>query len=194
MWTLPWQAQWQFPLHIITAQAVAVGCVWCSWWQFSIFQCRIASLWIIWLCEYRDMDRIDIGSEMRYQYWYRYRKICNDMQPYLAEWRLYASVNWVSIGSGNDLSSVWSQAITWTNTDLLPIGHLGTNFNEIWIEILTFSFKKIRLKIIVCKMAAILSWPQCVNLKTSRVNSSLIPVYVLSLWLPAMPHLCSCCQ
>ena len=81
MWTLPWQALWQLPLHIITAQAVAVGCVWCSWWQFSTFQCRIASLWIIWLRGYRDMDRIDIGIEMWYQYWYRYRKICNDMQP-----------------------------------------------------------------------------------------------------------------
>ena len=83
MWTLPWQALWQLPLHIITAQAVAVGCVWCSWWQFSTFQCRIASLWIIWLRGYRDMDRIDIGIEMWYRYWYRYRKICNDMQPYL---------------------------------------------------------------------------------------------------------------
>ena len=81
MWILPWQALWQLPLHIITAQAVAVGCVWCSWWQFSTFHCRIASLWIIWLCGYRDMDRIDIGIEMWYQYWYRYRKICNDMQP-----------------------------------------------------------------------------------------------------------------
>ena len=38
MWTLPWQALWQLPLHIITVQAVAVGCVWCSWWQFSTFQ------------------------------------------------------------------------------------------------------------------------------------------------------------
>ena len=80
MWTLPWQALWQLPLHIFTAQAVAVGCVWCSWWQFSTFQCRIASLWI-WLRGYRDMDRIDIGIEMWYQYWYRYQKICNDMQP-----------------------------------------------------------------------------------------------------------------
>ena len=83
MWTLPWQALWQFLLHIIIAQAVAVGCVWCSWWQFSTFQCRITSLWIIWLCGYRDMDRIDIGIEMWYQYWYRYRKICNNMQPAL---------------------------------------------------------------------------------------------------------------
>ena len=46
VWTLPSQALWQFPLHIITAQAVAVCCAWCSWWQFSTLQCRIASLWI----------------------------------------------------------------------------------------------------------------------------------------------------
>ena len=77
MWTLPWQALWQLPQHIITAQAVAVGCVWCSWWQFSTFQCRIASLWIIWLRGYCDMDRIDIGIEMWYQYRCQYRKICN---------------------------------------------------------------------------------------------------------------------
>ena len=82
MWTLPWQALWQLPSHIITAQAVAVGSVWRSWWQFSTFQCRIASFCIIWLLGYRDMDRIDIGIKMWYRYWYRYRKICNDIQPY----------------------------------------------------------------------------------------------------------------
>ena len=64
MWTLSWQALWQLPLHIITAQAVAVGCVWCSWWQLSTFQCRIVSLRIIWLRGYRNMDQIDIGIEM----------------------------------------------------------------------------------------------------------------------------------
>ena len=78
MSTLPCQALWQFPLHIITVQAVAVGCVWCSWWRFSTFQCRIAWLWIIWLSGYRDMDQIDISIEMWYRYWYWYRK---DMQP-----------------------------------------------------------------------------------------------------------------
>ena len=82
MWTLPWKALWQLPLHIITAHAAAVGWLWCSWWQFSTFQCRIASLWIIWLRGYCDMDRIDINIEMWYQYWYRYRKIFNDMQAY----------------------------------------------------------------------------------------------------------------
>ena len=34
-----------------------------------------------------------------------------------------------------------------TNAGLLLIGPLGTNFSEILIEILTFSFKKVRLKV-----------------------------------------------
>ena len=49
-------------------------------------------------------------------------------------------VNWVSIGSDNGLSPIRRQAITWTNADLLSNGPSGTNVNEIWIEILTFSF------------------------------------------------------
>ena len=38
------------------------------------------------------MDRIDIGIEMWYQYWYRYRKICNDMQPYFSPVRRQAII------------------------------------------------------------------------------------------------------
>ena len=112
MWTLPWQALWQLPLHIITAHAVAVGCVWCSWWQFFTFQRRIASLWIIWLRGYRDMDRIDIGIEMWYQYWYRYRKICNDMQPYSAVCQKKRRVMKTKrIGSGGSDNGVASQIL-----------------------------------------------------------------------------------
>ena len=62
------------------------------------------------------------------------------------EWRIYASLNWIIIGSDNGLSPVWCQAIIWTNAGILLIGTLGTNFNEIFIEIRTFSFKKIHLK------------------------------------------------
>ena len=39
------------------------------------------------------------------------------------------------------------QAIIWTNAGLLLIGPLGTNFSEILIGILTFSFKKLHLKV-----------------------------------------------
>ena len=51
------------------------------------------------------------------------------------------------IGSDNGLSPDRRQAIIWTNAGLLLIGPLGTNFSEILIEILTFSFKKMRLKV-----------------------------------------------
>ena len=50
------------------------------------------------------------------------------------------------IGSDNGLSPDRHQAIIWTNAGLLLIGPLGTIFSEILIEILTFSLKKIRLK------------------------------------------------
>ena len=50
------------------------------------------------------------------------------------------------IGSDNGLSPDRLQAIIWTNVGLLLIGPWGTNFGEIFIEILTFSFKKMRLK------------------------------------------------
>ena len=50
------------------------------------------------------------------------------------------------IGSDNGLSPGRRQAIIWTNAGILLIGPLGTNFNEILIEIHTFSFTKIHLK------------------------------------------------
>ena len=55
------------------------------------------------------------------------------------------------------------QAIIETNAGILLIGSLGTNFSEIFIEIYTFSFKKMHLKMLYGKMAAILSRSQCVN-------------------------------
>ena len=37
------------------------------------------------------------------------------------QWCIYASENWVSIGTVNGLSPILHQAITWTNADLLSI-------------------------------------------------------------------------
>ena len=48
-----------------------------------------------------------------------------------------------TIGSNNGLSPDRRQAIISTNGGIWLIGPLGTNFREIVIEILTFSFKKI---------------------------------------------------
>ena len=76
---------------------------------------------------------------------------------------------------------------------ILLIGPLGTNCSEIWIEILTFSFKKINVfESVVCEMAAILSRPQCVkteyslNILTCKKHE-LVTSYpnvtnILSLW------------
>ena len=66
--------------------------------------------------------------------------------------RIYVSINWVIIGPGNGLSLVRCQAITWTNAGLLSIGLMGTYFSEIWIEILSFSFKKMQLKMSSARM------------------------------------------
>ena len=60
------------------------------------------------------------------------------------------------IGSDNGLLPHWCQAIIWINAGILLIGTLGTNFSEILIEILTFSFKKMYLKVSSVKW-----WPFC---------------------------------
>ena len=49
-------------------------------------------------------------------------------------------------GSDNGLSPSRRQIIIWTNAEILLIGSLGTNFSEISIEIYTFPFKKLHLK------------------------------------------------
>ena len=67
------------------------------------------------------------------------------------------------ITSDNGLSPSQRQAIIWTNAGILLIRLLGTNFSEILIEIHTSSFKKMHLKDVVCKKAAILSRPKCVD-------------------------------
>ena len=51
------------------------------------------------------------------------------------------------IGSDNGLSPGRRQAIIWTNAGIFLIWPLGTNFNEISIKIITFSFTKMRLKV-----------------------------------------------
>ena len=52
-----------------------------------------------------------------------------------------------SIGSDNGLSPGRCQAIIRTNAGILLIRPLGTNFSEFLVEILIFSFKKMRLKL-----------------------------------------------
>ena len=72
-----------------------------------------------------------------------------------------------SIGSDNGLSPGRRQAIIWTNAGILLTGTLGTNFIEILIEILTFSFKKMRLKVSSAKWR-----PFCIGLNVLKQQSN----------------------
>ena len=74
---------------------------------------------------------------------------------------------WVTIGLGN--VHVRRQAITWTNTDLLSIGPLKTNLNKNKIIYIPENAHEN----VVCKMAAILSRPQCVMEMYSFTSSVL---------------------
>ena len=64
-------------------------------------------------------------------------------KPLHAEWRIYICVNKLTvIGSDNGLSPGRRPTVIWTNAGILLIGPMGTNFNEILIEIVIISFKK----------------------------------------------------
>ena len=63
-----------------------------------------------------------------------------------AKWRIYASEKMTMISSDNGLAPEHRQTIFWTNTGILLIGPLGTNFSEILIEIQAFFLNIIRLK------------------------------------------------
>ena len=55
------------------------------------------------------------------------------------------------IGLDNALSPDRRQVIIWTNAGILLIEPLGINFSEILIDVLIFSFKKIRSKVSAVK-------------------------------------------
>ena len=67
------------------------------------------------------------------------------------------------IGSDNGLLPNRRQAIILTNSGILLIGPLGTNFSEIWIEIQIFSLGKIHLKMSSTKWR-----PFCLGLNVLR--------------------------
>ena len=76
---------------------------------------------------------------------------------------IYASKNWVIICPGNGLSPIRRQAINWANAGLLSTVHLGSYFSDIQIGFLSFSFKKMQLKMSSAKMATISSRGRSVN-------------------------------
>ena len=79
-------------------------------------------------------------------------------------------MNRTSIGSNNGLSPIWNQAIIWTNAELLSIGPLGTNFDDILIKTLFF-IQENASENIVCEIAAILTrgrWVGSVQISIAR--------------------------
>ena len=82
-----------------------------------------------------------------------------------AEWRKYVSPTYAIIGSDNGLSPGRRQPIIWIKAGILLIEPIGRNFSEILIEIYTFSFKKMHLKISSGK------WPPlCLGLNGLKVD------------------------
>ena len=71
--------------------------------------------------------------------------------PIEAEWHIYASVNYVNIGSDNGLSPGRRQAIIWTIGDILSIRPYGTYFNVASFEIQIVSFKKMQFEMLLAK-------------------------------------------
>ena len=104
-----------------------------------------------------------------------------DNQLICTHYRTYASANWVNIGSANGLSPARCWAITWTNADLLSNGPSGTNFSEIWIATLTFSFRKMRLKMSSAKCR-----PSCLDISVvywfiTKLRNSTVLIKYLSI-------------
>ena len=73
--------------------------------------------------------------------------------------------NLTSIGKDNGLSPGRRQAIIRTNAGILLIRPLGTNFSKFLVEILIFSFKKMRLKMSSAKRR-----PFCLGLNELTEN------------------------
>ena len=84
-----------------------------------------------------------------------------------------------SIGSDNGLAPTRWQAIIWTNAGILLTGPLWTNFNEILIEIQTFSFKKMRMQMSSGKWR-----PFCIglNVLTFVLLRSYIQLHLQQIW------------
>ena len=81
-----------------------------------------------------------------------------------AEWRMYASVNGISIGLGKDFSPVRHQAIAWTNTDLFSIETQRSDYkNRKFNQNTTIFYQDDAFENVVCNIVALLFRFQCAN-------------------------------
>ena len=127
------------------------------WWKCQIWSCQTLDGEVATaLCTWHDSSDV-----MAYEKLLRFDEIYIKLEPCVINswgWVTHICVGNI-IGSDNGLSLDRRQAITWINAGILLIGPLGTNFNEIVIEMYTFSFKKVHLKISCGKW-----WSFCLDL------------------------------
>ena len=104
----------------------------------------------------RKFHQYDVSVSVRLIHWVRVTHICVE--------------NLTTISSDNGLSPGRRQAIIWTNAGILLIGLSGINFNEIFIEILAFSFRKMLSKMLFGKWR-----PFCLGLNVLILYSMFFP-------------------
>ena len=88
------------------------------------------------------------------------KAVVNLFRPSDAYLRHLINHHWFKIG----LSPGQPLAIIWTNPGIFLIGHLGTNFCEILIEIHTFLLKKMYIEMSSGKWRPCLSASMCFNI------------------------------
>ena len=105
-----------------------------------------------------------------YIYTYMYIYIYADGPTILTHWGPGTNIcvsKFTIIGSDNGLAPTRRQAIIWSNGGILLVRLLGTNLSEILIQIYTFSFKKMHLKMSsgkwrpFCFGLNVLNWCRC---------------------------------
>ena len=114
-----------------------------------------------------------LNKKMFFQDWSAYwvMFILQQVSPWrnvLTHWGRVTHIcvgNLTTIGSDNGLSPGRRQTTIWTNAGILLIDPLWTNYSEILIEIPTFSFMKMRLKVSSAKWR-----PFCLGLNMLKVS------------------------
>ena len=149
------------------------ACIWYIFTYHESYQSYIYLQVVCFLCDSNKFVSIHssvqscVVVEFEPQWW------CNSFRP-----STHICVSKLTIiGSDNGLLPGRGQAIIWTNTGILLIGPLGTNFSEILIEIQTFSFKKMYLKMSSGKW-----WPFCLGLNVLTLY--LMHCMIFSIYIP----------
>ena len=90
-----------------------------------------------------------------------------------AEWRIYVSVQQNNIASDKGLMPVQHQTIIWSNVTMLSDRkeHISTKSYSLFKSFHSTCSRKYALENVVCEMAAILSRPQCVQVKVNTVTA-----------------------